>query len=436
MIMKKTAAIAGLVLAVALTAVGYDATTDGDGKVALSIDRAIEFALLNNLVQKNNAADLQTKLLSVATTWNYIVDAPSASVSINKGLSHSFSGDGGASASTEGINIGINAGLTVSAGSIFKIIQIANDYNKGKLSYEQLKLKFIIEIKRAYYNLIVLEKQLELKELALTNAKILFDAAEMKYDNGVISEIDRLKSEYAYKTLIPELNRLKNSYKNSQNSFKQIIGIDIAQKIELSSDIPEFDGDIDQIIENFEIDNNAAVRSLVYDLNGAEYSRNNSIANIAPTFNLGYAFSGSNDLQNADWKLSNSLKLSISMGLDGLLPFSPAQTNIINAQYNINKIKNNIMNQKQLVSLELSKTADNINELKNSIKSYEMNIEIADKTYEMTEKLYNSGRYGYLEFKQAEEDKCDARLKLLNTKYEFLSSLYDLEYLIGREIIR
>jgi len=232
------------------------------------------------------------------------------------------------------------------------------------------------------------------------------------------------------------LNRLKNSYKNSQNSFKQIIGIDIAQKIELSSDIPEFDGDIDQIIENFEIDSNAAVRSLVYDLNGAEYSRNNSIANIAPTFNLGYAFSGSNDLQNADWKLSNSLKLSISMGLDGLLPFSPAQTNIINAQYNINKIKNNIMNQKQLVSLELSKTADNINELKNSIKSYEMNIEIADKTYEMTEKLYNSGRYGYLEFKQAEEDKFDARLKLLNTKYEFLSSLYDLEYLIGREIIR
>ncbi|MBP7552949.1 MAG: TolC family protein [Spirochaetes bacterium] len=436
MLIRKIVAIVGLALAVALSAENYDTTTDDNDALALDIDKAVKYGLINNLIQKNNAVELQTKLLNLATSWNYIVDAPSASISINKGLTHTVSDNANNSASTEGIDIGINTGLSISASSIFKIIQIANDYNKGKLNYEQLKLKFNIEIKRSYYSLVVMEKQLELKELALANAKILFDAASLKFDNGVISEIDRLKSEYAYKTLIPELNKLKNSYKNSLNSFKQIIGIDIAQKIELSSDIPEFNADIADLVKDFEIDNNRQVQTLVYDLNSAEYSRNNYIANIAPTFNLGYAFSGSNDFKNAGWNVTNSLKLSVSMGLDGLLPFSSAQTNIINSQYNINKIKNNILNQKQLISLELNKTADTLNELKNSMKSYEMNIEIADKTYEMSEKLYSSGRYGYLEFKQAEENKFDARLKLLNSKYEFLSNVYDLEYLIGKEIIR
>lgn len=436
MIIKKIVTIAVLSITVALSAGGYDATTDDNGNISLSIYKAIEYALRNNLNQKNNVVDLKTKLLSAATSWNAIIDAPSVSISINKGLSHTFTGGVDNSASTEGIDVGINTGLNIGANSIFKIIQTVNDYNKGKLNYEQLELKFIIEVKRSYYDLVVMEKQLELKDLALANAKILFDAAALKYDNGVISEIDRLKSEYAYKTIIPELNKLRNSYKNSLNSFKHIIGLDNAQKVVLTSIIPEFDSNIDQIIENFEIDNNGSVQSLVYDLNGAENSRNNYIANSAPTFNLGYVFSGSNDFQSSGWDFSNSLKLSISLGLDGILPFSSAQTNIISAQYNINKIKNNILNQKQVISLELNETSDNINELKNSIKTYQMSIEIADKTYEMVEKLYNSGRYGYLEFKQAEENKFDARLKLLNSKYELLSTVYDLEYLIGREIIR
>ena len=49
MLIKKIVTIVGLAFAVALSAGGYDATTDDNGNISLSIDKAVEYALRNNL---------------------------------------------------------------------------------------------------------------------------------------------------------------------------------------------------------------------------------------------------------------------------------------------------------------------------------------------------------------------------------------------------
>ncbi len=412
----------------ALTIFSSDLT--GDLVFNLDINKAVELGIKNNVAVVNNKLELNDRILEIATSFNEFVPTGSVGFSLGSGYS-----DKTQTFSSPSLGMSLNSSLSLTAKSIFNIVQSVNDYNRGKISLLDAKLQLVKNIKKSYYNQVLANEEINLKEIEVENAKFLYEVSRVQLVNNVISEIDGLKKEYSYKSLLLGYDEANLNLKKNEEIFKQLIGINDYQKIILTSSLSDINApDIEKI--SFDLDENLSVKTLYEDLKKAINNRAAYISQFAPTLNLGYSFSGSGDLQGGDFDTSHSLRFSLGLQLDNLSPFSRLQTNIIKEQNNIKRIENNIKNQKETKILELKNILITLKELQKKSNIQKLNVELAEKTYNMTLRLYNSGNSNYNDLQEAKKNDFDSKLKLLNVKYEYLSNMFDLEYVLNKELIK
>jgi outer membrane protein TolC len=431
-----------------------DQTTDN--VIKLDIDTAISKALNHNFSLKNDKIDLDSKTLLLATSWNKFIPSTSlqGSIGTNKSLNsvtttEIVNGKKRTSTAMEetsnnSATLGFNTSLSLNAKTIFDINQLAIDWKNGLLTLDQARNQLKNNIKKYYYNLVILKEQLDLQNSLVENSKARFDTAILKLNLGVISELDKLKSEYDYKSALYNLSKMSTNYSSSLMQFKQLVGIDNNKKIDLITPIP----DIKQLdfkkIPNESIEKNPDIIMLTQQLKSEENGRNSFIASLTPSLGFSYQFKTAfnkdpfanqwfADTYN-DWDKSNMFSLSLSIPIDELFPFSSVQNNIITSQQNIQKIKNSIEEKKETVKNSLLTTILKLKEVESNIDSLNINASIAEETYKLAEKQYNLGGKNYLDLKDAENNMYDAKINILNAKYEYLSNLLDLQYLLNIEL--
>ncbi|MBQ5998826.1 MAG: TolC family protein [Treponema sp.] len=81
----------------------------------------------------------------------------------------------------------------------------------------------------------------------------------------------------------------------------------------------------------------------------------------------------------------------------------------------------------QNTEIEIHKLCDNLSVAKENIEAMERNVTIAQEAYESTLKAYNAGTQERLELQDSETQLNQAKLRLLNEKYNYISALLDLE---------
>jgi len=391
----------------------------------LSLNDVLELSLNKNLTIRNSKIDLDNYLLSLQTVYNQFMPSLSFGFSVRDNLIDS----------KINLSLSVNSSLNLNPASFFNIVKAINDYKQGNITYEIALKKFKIEVKKYYYNLLILKKNIELKEIELNNARIVYNTILLKYNDGIISVVDKMKSEYNLSEKEIEFKKAKNNFEIALIVFKNIIGLEDNVEIELTDNLPEID--IAKNIKDVTLDNNLDLKKIEYDLKNSINTRNSYIASFFPSFGLSYSFSNS---FAPPWdnflNYSSSLNISLGLSLDNLLPFSTVQVNLIKQNRNIEKISNSIEIERKNKEIELKKSQKDIESQKEIINSYLMNVEIAKKTYDIIEKYYFSGFSSFYELKEAEKDLTNSNIKLLQAKYDYLCKIFDLEYLLNIEIYK
>lgn len=442
--------ISALILLLILTAFTFaeDLTPSKDA-IKLDIDTAVAKAFENNLSLKNSQIDMNNKILTLATTWNQFIPNTSMSASLGRKDTTSTittTTHNGATESsretetTNSLSAGFNTSLSLNAKMIFDVYQSGLDYKSGKITVKQAKKELEHNVKKTYYNLVLLNEQLFLTEKQIEYAKSNYDTTLLKLEMGMVSEIDRLKSEYSYKSLLPEYSSTKNDYEIGLLNFAQMIGLTANVNIELISPIPEVSKiDYDEIPKST-LENNLEIQLLKENLKSDKNSLNTYISSLTPSFGLSYSLSSSFSKDftednwfddTNDWNNSGNFNFSISIPIDSYFPFSSVQTNIIKSTNNILKSKNELQNQIKQTQISVITDTLKLKQLEESLEVLKLNIDIAEKAYNLVEQSYNAGSKGYLDLQDASNNLFDAKLKLLNTKYDYLTTYLDLKYLLN-----
>ena len=76
---------------------------------------------------------------------------------------------------------------------------------------------------------------------------------------------------------------------------------------------------------------------------------------------------------------------------------------------------------------EVHKLADTLVVSKENIEAMERNVSMAQDAYEATLKAYNAGTQERLELQDSEQQLNQAKLGLMNEKFNYISALLDLE---------
>lgn len=391
-------------------------------KKTITVDEAVSLACQNNVTIQKQKINLNLLDKKNKTSWNSVSPTASLSAGYNPSLEEN-------SPSTWTISASVNLSLTPSLYTAINGAKI--NYENGLITYDSAIRTIELNVRKLFLNLILTKENIALQQRNLETARQRYNASKEKFNRGQLSELDLLTAQYNYESLKPNLENTSISYENSLASFKQMIGIAWDEEIELKGSLNDFNTTGDINVE-YNIDEIPSIKSLKYQL---ENAKNNLLATRfsvwGPSLSAGYSYSLSGNDATDKTQTRNSISLGLRIPLDGYLPWSTGALNIETQKANLQTIELQYKDEKESTQINIQTKIKQIQQSKSQLKILSSNVELAQKTYNMTLTAYNHGSKDLLTLQTAADNLLKAKTNEQSQLYSLISAILDLENTLG-----
>ena len=137
---------------------------------------------------------------------------------------------------------------------------------------------------------------------------------------------------------------------------------------------------------------------------------------------------------SGSWNDSSIVGISLSLPLDGLIPGSSSRVKILEIDDSIEKTRIELVQKQELAEVEIESIVLRLAKTLRTSKALEQNVALAQKTYNLAENRYNAGVGGLLEVEDAYNALQEAKLGVLEERYNYLIGLFDLEYALNTQL--
>ncbi len=315
----------------------------------------------------------------------------------------------------------------------------------GRISTQQAKAKLERDVRKSFYNLLLMQRNIELMKERINAAQRRFEQAQINYENGMVPELTMLSARVSWENMKPQLRELELGYRQALQGFKMNLGLDLQREVELEGSIEAsaIDVEAERLIDNY-LTERLDIRSLVTNVENLE-SRLKAIKlrtftpNVILGFTMDPAFQG--DPLDESWfdgdkwsQQRGGLSLTIAMSLDGFLPWSSTQIDMREMEDNIKKTRIRLLQSIRAAEMEIRSTVRSLKKSRDSLETLQLNVERARRAYQMAEEAYNAGSRELLEVQNAEIELKNARLEVLKERYNYIKALLDLEYALNTDL--
>lgn len=392
----------------------------------LTIDDAVILAADNNLSLKRNQLALNQLELKDKYSWNSVSPSIGASAQFGNGLQEN--------STSLSISGNVSFRLTPSLYSSIKSAKL--NYENGITSYETAVKTVEKNVRQIFYSLIYSKENLSLLNRNLETAKQRYDLSQEKFSRGQLSELDLLTTQMNYESLKPSYESAEIAYENSIANFKQLLGINQNEQIDLIGNLDEMmNVSINQDLLEYNIEELPTVKEIKSKI---ELAKTNLLATKfsawGPSISLGYnASKAGQDMTGefawADFK--QSVSVGVSIPLDGYLPWSNGSLSVSAQKSNLEDLNLQLENEKTTVELTIKKYIKEINQAKSQLSSLQNNVALAQKTYDMTLNAYNYGSRDLLTLQNAADSLLKSKNELQSQVYNLICKIMDLEFTLG-----
>jgi len=391
----------------------------------LTVDDAVMLAADNNISLQRQKISLELLEEKDKFSWN------SVSPSIRAAGSYSLPFSDTSNWTMTG-QVSVSVGLSPSLYTSIKAAKM--NYEQGIVSYETAVRTVELSVRKAFYNILYTQEYMNLLQRNMDTAKQRYELNRDKYNRGQLSELDLLSSQYSYESQIPAYESAIISYENSIASFKQTLGIEQNVSITLDGNLEDYDS-----IENMTIDTAIeeipSVKTIQAQIDAAKNSLlATRFSAWGPSISFSYSYGKSNIPAGGErlWTTSgNALGVSVSIPLDGYLPWSTGALSIDAQKANIKDLQLQLENQKTTAQITIQNSAKSIMQAQSQLELRQKNVELAQKTYDMTLNAYNHGSRDLLTLQNASDSLMSAKINLMQQKFTLISAVLDLENTLG-----
>lgn len=434
------------------------AVTENSGKTAeepvvrLTIEQAVDYARENSKTLQSSAIDLEIKKRASSYSWNQFMPSVQVTGTMSRKnevtpMSISIPGypmppqpDPTEADHWTAVG-GVSVSWNFSAAMIESIRLAKRDYEAGLISWDQTLRQTELQIEKLFYGLLLQEESLKIQQDSLENARLRMEQARINYLNGLIPELSYIQAQVSYQNMKPSVMKQEQLLKQQLDMFGFLIGLPTGIKIELEGAIepPHIDL-VAQDLVDISMENNPDILLLNKNLEILKltYSMQN-LQTYIPSLSLSWGFQPViSDIQE-NWidKYTDggSFSATLVWNLTNMLPFSANQQKAKDTKDNIRKMELSLETLKENTALNIRTQIDNLNQAWANIEAASGNITLAQKSYDMNVTSYQNGTRELLDVKDAESQLNQAKLGLINSKYEYLTGLLDLEYSLNIDLI-
>ena len=401
----------------------------------ITVEDAVVLASDNNISLKRQKITLDALEKRNKTSWNSV--SPSASLSGNFGLP--FDGMISEMKTSDKYTYGFGASASLSlTPSLYTSIKDAKlKYESGKTSYEDAVRQVELNVRKLFYSLLYTKESIALQKRNMEMARLRYENNRDKYNRGQLSELDLLQSQYSYESQRPSIESAEIAYQNNVASFKQALGISQNEKIELS-------GSISDAIppESFSVNQNVEDLPSVKKIQASIELQKNSLLSTrftayAPSIGVSYSWGMNNlsdkvsDITKTTKNEVHSLSFNVRLPLDGYLPWSTGALSVSAQKGALQDLELQLENEKTTAALNLQNSIKNILQKQSQMEMLNRNVEIAQKSYDMTLTAYNHGSRDLLTLQNASDALLKAKTDRESHIYNLICAVLDLENTLG-----
>jgi len=395
----------------------------------ISVDDAVILAADNNISLKRQRINLETLERKNKYAWAGI----SPSFDLGGGMQIPMEKKSQAADYSYSVTATVSLTLTPSLYSSIKDARLK--YENGKTSYEEAVKQIELNVRKLFYSLLSTKESINLQRRNMETSRLRYENNRDKYNRGQLSELALLQSQYSYESQRPAIESAEIAYQNAIASFKQTLGLPQNVKIELagslSDAIPPDSFTVSQTVEEL-----PAIKKLEKNIELQKNSLlNQRLSAYGPSIIGRYSYGktgnsnskGFEDLQTT----GNSISISVSIPLDGYMPWSRNGQAIADLKAGIKDLELQLENEKTTAALNLQNSIKNIILKQSQMDMLNQNVELAQRAYDMTLTAYNHGSQDLLALQMASDSLLKARTDRESQIYNLICAVLDLENTLG-----
>ena len=410
----------------------------------LTLDKAIELALSDNPTMKVAEHEITLKEVAKKEAWQSLLPSVSidGTVSYDIKVAEIKTSMGSFKMGMDDANTwngGLNVSLPIYAPAIYRSIQMGKkDIELAVEKSRGSKLDLINQVKKAYYQLMLAQDSYNVLMESYKLTERNYNVVKAKYEQGKVSESDKISAEVQYRSVWPNVVSGKNAVALAKLQLKVLMGVTADVDLAINDKLSNYEErmQIDATsASQISLDGNSTLRQL--DFNGELLNQQRKMlnSNFQPTLALvgSYQYlSRSNtnwEFYNYKWSNSSNVALSLSIPLFKASNFTKLKSNKIQ-QWQLAETRINTERQLRMqAQSQLDKMSSSAEQLETNKKS----VELAKKEVSISEKRYEVGKGTILELNSSQVSLTNVQLTYNNSIYDYLVAKSEFETIIGKE---
>ncbi|HUU37854.1 MAG TPA: TolC family protein [Candidatus Desulfaltia sp.] len=312
-------------------------------------------------------------------------------------------------------------------------------YRSAKLNYlssqesaRQTTQETVFNVKRGFYNYLLAKQLVQVTKEALDLAEKLLQNVKNMHEVGMASRLDLLRAEVRMANLKPPLLQARNNLDLAELSLKTLLGLDVAQPVEIVGDMTysPVEIDLDESIAR-SLANRPELNQLLYQKQMAGEMIKIAKADYLPTIAISGNYNTWADrfvFTKNNWQSFYAFNLVLNIPIfNGLqTPAKVAQSKALIRELGFTE-KGLINN----IKFEVQSACLTLNQAKESLLSQEKNVDAATESVRVAELNYAEGLITITDVGSAQVALSEARINYLRAIYDYVISLAQIEKSMG-----
>jgi outer membrane protein TolC len=326
-----------------------------------------------------------------------------------------------------------SASVTFSPVTIANIKQTKIEYEAGLLNYASARQELDYQVRRLYQQLLLLQANTTLLEQNAVSAQTRYEQTLARQRAGQASNLDELSARLDVQTQRINYQNAVTTYENALDGFKQLLMIPQEETVILEGSLLNYTvtdraSALSNDILSSESMQTTVLRKSIDVLEAQRASAQTRSYSPALTFSWGTTPMYNRTTEKfADSPMSSQFSIMLSMKLDNLFPWSPAKEQVDTIGDAIARQQSLLQESAMNRQNTLQRLRRNIMQSLNTIETLQLNITLAEETYNSYVAAYQRGAADLQNVNTARDNLSAARNRLISEQFNLALTVLELE---------
>ena len=300
------------------------------------------------------------------------------------------------------------------------------------------KPDLVNQVSKAYYQLMLAQDSYDVLLGSYKLAEDNFNIVNAKYEQGAVSEYDKISAEVQMRSIKPNVISAANGVTLAKLQLKVLMGITADVELKTEDSLTNYETAVfaNQLKdEEVGLENNTTMKQLDLNMKMLEKSLKVAKSSFIPTLSMSFSYNYQSlynpniNFFEYNWSNSSSLMFNLSIPLYKASNF----TKVKSARIQMRQLDWNRIDTERKLNMEIVSYRNNMAASSEQVVSNKENVMQAEKAVLIAGKRYDVGKGTVLELNSSQVSLTQAQLTYNQSIYDYLIAKADLDKVLGKE---